>query len=321
MSGLVSDVIEIGSFGLIKDPLGIDAGKDAAREAAGLQASAAELGVEESRRQFDITERRLTEADKFARAQQQPFQQAGVRALEQQDQFNRAGASALQQQRILLGLGSGEEERLRSGERSKLEGEISDIEGAPRVFQFGDKGRREAEIAGITGEIEGLEGRTFGSGLSAEQEQEQAFAKLQESPGQQFLRKRQERALLRNASAIGGLGGGNVRTALQEQAVGFAQQDLQNQFGRLGQIAGQGRASTSALVAGGQGAAGASGQGALGTASSIGQFGRANVANINQARQSAAEARASGILGAQQAESQATGQILQLGGQFAGALI
>jgi hypothetical protein len=57
---------------------------------------------------------------------------------------------------------------------------------------------------------------------------------LQESPGQRFIRERQQRALLRNQSAIGGLGGGNVRTALQEQAAGFAQQDLQNQFNRLG---------------------------------------------------------------------------------------
>jgi hypothetical protein len=30
------------------------------------------------------------------------------------------------------------------------------------------------------------------------------------------------------------LGGGNIRTALQEQAAGFAQQDIQNQFNRLG---------------------------------------------------------------------------------------
>ena len=98
--------------------------------------------------------------------------------------------------------------------------------------------------------------------------------------------------MLRNSAAIGGLGGGNVRTALQEQAVGFAQQDINNQFGRLGQLAGQG-----------QNAANTSGQ--LG-AQSAGQ-----IANL-QANQGAAQA--SGILAPAQASAAATNQILQLGG-------
>lgn len=71
-------------------------------------------------------------------------------------------------------------------------------------------------------------------GLQGQEAQQQAFSALEESPGQRFIRQRQQRALLRNAGAIGGLGGGNIRTALQEQAAGFAQQDLQNQFNRLG---------------------------------------------------------------------------------------
>jgi hypothetical protein len=71
-------------------------------------------------------------------------------------------------------------------------------------------------------------------GLQGVEAQNQAFGALQESPGQRFIRQRQERGLVRNASAIGGLGGGNIRTALQEQAAGFAQQDIQNQFNRLG---------------------------------------------------------------------------------------
>jgi hypothetical protein len=62
-------------------------------------------------------------------------------------------------------------------------------------------------------------------GLSGQGAQQEAYARFTESPGQAFLRERQERALLRNAAAIGGLGGGNVRTALQEQAFGRAQYD------------------------------------------------------------------------------------------------
>lgn len=128
-------------------------------------------------------------------------------------------------------------------------------------------------------------------GLSGDEAQQTAFRGLEESPGQRFLRQRQERALLRNASATGGLGGGNVLTALQEQSVGFAQQDIQNQFGRLGQIAGQGQAGVV----------------------QTGQFGAAATSEGNRLRQAGAEARASGILGAQQAQAQTTENVAGVG--------
>jgi hypothetical protein len=77
-------------------------------------------------------------------------------------------------------------------------------------------------------------------GLSGSQEQNQAMKRFSESPGQKFLRDRQEKALLRSSAAIGGLGGGNVRTALQDQAFGRAQTDYDNQFRRLSGLSGQG---------------------------------------------------------------------------------
>ena len=70
--------------------------------------------------------------------------------------------------------------------------------------------------------------------------QGRAFENFQASPGQEFLVGEAERALLRNQGAIGGLGGGNVRRALQENAIGLASQDFANQFSRLGEIAGRG---------------------------------------------------------------------------------
>lgn len=134
-------------------------------------------------------------------------------------------------------------------------------------------------------------------GLSGEEEQQQAFQAFNESPGQKFMRDRAQRNLVRNASAIGGLGGGNVRSALVEQGAGFAQQDFQNQFGRLGQLAGQGQAATT----------------------NLGQFGSQTATNIGNLGIAGSQARASGILGGAQAESQFTNQLLQLGGQVAGA--
>ncbi len=88
----------------------------------------------------------------------------------------------------------------------------------------GAAGEREAEFLGLRG-------------TEAEQA---AIAGFRESPGQVFLRERQERALLRNEAAIGGLGGGNVRTALQEQAFGIASTQLGERKSRLADVARRG---------------------------------------------------------------------------------
>ena len=212
MGGLVNNAAEVGSFGLIKDITGSEAAAEAAVDAAKGQERAALAGVEEQRRQFDISTEGL-----------KPFQEAGV--------------SAIGQQQALLG-------------------------------------------------------------LSGQEAQQQAFSGLEESAGQRFLRDRQEKALLRNASAIGGLGGGNVRTALQQQAAGFAQQDIENQFGRLGQLAGQGQGASTNIAELGSGAA-------------------TSIANLQG---QAAAARASGVLGAQEQRASSTGQLLQLGGAIIGGI-
>jgi hypothetical protein len=135
-------------------------------------------------------------------------------------------------------------------------------------------------------------------GLRGADAQGTAFGQLQESPGQAFLRERGERALLQNQAAIGGLGGGNVRSELQRQGIGFAQQDLQNQFSRLGSLSG----------AGGQ------------AASNIGQFGGQAAGQAGQAIMAGGEARAGGVLGAQQARTAGVGNIMQLGGMIAGGM-
>ena len=135
-------------------------------------------------------------------------------------------------------------------------------------------------------------------GLSGEDEQRKAFAAFDGSPGQKFLRERGERATIRNAGAIGGLGGGNVRKALTEFGIGTAQQDFQNQFGRLGQLAGQGQAA----------------------ATNVGQFGSNAVGQQNQFRTAGSEARASGIFGVQQADAAQTQGLQKTAGTVLGAI-
>ena len=316
-----------GSFlSAIDDPLdfsGKKAGK-AAKESGKLQAQVAREGAAESGRQFDITETRLQEAEQFRRGQIQPFQQAGV--------------DALSQQRILLGLGESPVVDPNAQRRIELEQQIAELQGqvpqqagqvenpfagaggafgglldraVSKAQQQGLAAQTEAEtgrqaqLGELQSELQGFGAVPTGSGLSAQEQQAQAFQQLSESPGQQFLRKRQEKAILRNASATGGLGGGNVLNALQENAFGLAQTDIQNQFGRLGQIAGQGQAAGTNL-----------GQGAASSAFNIGQFGQQATSEANRLRQGASEARASGILGAQQASAQGKQNLLTAGAAF-----
>ena len=135
-------------------------------------------------------------------------------------------------------------------------------------------------------------------GLLGPEAQAQAFQQFTESPGQAFLRQRGEQSLLRNASAIGGLGGGNIRSALQQQGIGFAQTDLQNQLQQLRMMSESGRGSAEAL----------------------GGFRSGTAANTGNLMIAGGEARASGILGQQQANQQILGMAGgALGGGLAGS--
>jgi len=78
------------------------------------------------------------------------------------------------------------------------------------------------------------------SGAMGPQAQQQAYDNFISSPGQAWLREKGDRAVTRNASAMGGLGGGRVMQELQRQGQGLAAQDFQNSFNRLGTLSDRG---------------------------------------------------------------------------------
>jgi hypothetical protein len=86
------------------------------------------------------------------------------------------------------------------------------------------------------------------TGALGPEAQQQAFDEYQSSPALGYLQEQSERALMRNAAAMGGLGGGNVRQDLTKLTADLYGQDFQNQVSRLGDIAtrGYGAAGTSA---------------------------------------------------------------------------
>ena len=176
-------------------------------------------------------------------------------------------------------------------------------------------------IETIGAETPAAQRRAALSGALGPGAQQRAIDEFIESPGQQFLRDEQEQALLRNTAAIGGLGGGRVRSALQEQALGRAAGFQQQTFANLGEVAGR-EQLTQANIANLQTQQG----GALSALRT--NFG-ANLANIGigagaqqaQLAQSLGSAQAGGIIGAGAAEAAGTlgiGSALQQGfGQFA----
>ena len=111
-------------------------------------------------------------------------------------------------------------------------------------------------------------------GLSGAAAQKEALKNFAERADQKFVRERGEKALLRNAAAIGGLGGGNVRTELQQQGIGFASQRIGEALDRLAGIR----------------------TGSQATATGVGQLGANAVNAQNQFRQNAANAQAAAAL-------------------------
>lgn len=134
-------------------------------------------------------------------------------------------------------------------------------------------------------------------GLGTPEEQQAAIAQLEQSPLFTSLTKQGENALLQQASATGGLRGGNLQASLAQFRPQMLSSVIQDQLQNLGGISRMGQAS-----AAGQAAAGME-QGAN-VASLLGQAGAA---------------RAGGVIGQGSTRRNAFGDILKVAAIAAGA--
>jgi hypothetical protein len=116
-------------------------------------------------------------------------------------------------------------------------------------------------------------------GLGAPGSQQQAITALQGSPQFQALQQQGENAILQNASATGGLRGGNVQAALAQFRPALLSSLIEQQYGRLG-----------GLTAIGQNAA-----------AGVGNAGMSTGSNIATLLGRQGQAQAGGILGQQSA--------------------
>jgi len=85
-------------------------------------------------------------------------------------------------------------------------------------------------------------------GQSGDAAQQEAIYGLEQTPGYQAQLQAGQRALLQNASATGGLRGGNVQQGLAEFGSGLFGQYYQNQLNQLNQLQGQGFQANSGLA-------------------------------------------------------------------------
>jgi len=138
-------------------------------------------------------------------------------------------------------------------------------------------------------------------GLRGPEAQRAAIAGIE--GGQQFqaMSRQGENALLQNASATGGLRGGNLQGALAEYRPRLLNELINQQYGRLGGLAATGGTVAQNLATAGMGATGELARLGQASAAGVGTAGLNTGANIANLMGQRGAAEAGGIMGQQQA--------------------
>jgi len=101
----------------------------------------------------------------------------------------------------------------------------------------------------------GLQGYQNLLGLGGQANQQAAISALQSSPEMAAMIQQGENAMLQNASATGGLRGGNLQGALAQYRPQLLNQMIEQQYGRLGGLAQMGQNSAAGVGSAGMGMA------------------------------------------------------------------
>lgn len=134
-------------------------------------------------------------------------------------------------------------------------------------------------------------------GLNGAVAQKAATSSIESSPYFQAVAKQGEGAILQNASATGGLRGGNTQGALAQFRPQLLNQLVQQQYQNLGGITSLGQNS----------------------AAQTGNAGMQSASNIGNLLAQGGAAQAGGIIGQQNAQNQMIGNLVGLGGAAIGA--
>lgn len=158
-------------------------------------------------------------------------------------------------------------------------------------------------------------------GLLGPEAAAKAFETFNQSPGSQYQQQQSEKAILQNAAATGGLGGGAVLKSLQKNAQGLASQDYNTYFANIGALSNQGYNA----AAQGQNYNFNGGQALSGLlqnkANILANAELGSSGAYSSGISNAAAARASGILGGAQANAAMNNSLLNVAGKIGGAAI
>ena len=131
------------------------------------------------------------------------------------------------------------------------------------------------------------------AGLDGPEAQQAALAALEGSPQFAAMMQQSEEAILQNASATGGLRGGNVQGMLAQNRSGILASLIQQQYANLGGLAGAGQNAAGNIAQLGQGAAAGQAAGTL----NAGQLAGQSFANQGNAAANAALAQGAAYQG------------------------
>ena len=310
-------------------------GASAAKSAAATQAKAQDSAIAEQQRQFDTIRQILAPYVQAGSPElTQPYIQAGPGAIRGLQAIAGLGGEQARQQalfdvrqspqfRMLADVTQqnvDEYARNREQELAKLQKQQSYINPSVTVGKGQDralaiKQAQEDITAKFNQETDAKVRDLMSQGYAQQQEllkpvlesgkydqmgrqmQQQAIQQIEQGPLFQQLAQQGEQAILANASATGGLRGGNVQAALGQFRPQLLNQLIEQQYARLAGLANVGQTSAQSLLGIGQASA-------AGQAASAGQAGSA----ISGLLASQGAAQAAGQVGAAQAFAQgATG--------------
>lgn len=183
--------------------------------------------------------------------------------------------------------------------QSKAAGKAADAQSASAAAGIDEQRRqfdqvRELLKPYVDAGTGALQGQLDLAGLGGAEAQQAAIQAIESSPEFAAITQQGENAMLQNASATGGLRGGNTQAALAQFRPQVLSGLIDKQYGRLGGLAGMGQAS----------------------AAGVGAAGMQTGTNVSNLLQQQGAAQAGGAL----AQGQAIGNVFGQIGQFAGAI-
>lgn len=218
----------MGLFSAVTSIIGGNSAKKAASRAADAQVKAAQLAIDEQRRQFDTTQQNFA-----------PYLSSGTAAL--------SGINAL------LGISTPVTRTVDWEAYARANPDVMDYYSSHNgrdLFTKGDSmsladyGKAHYDAYGAP---QGRDLTPFTTTTGGEVDQQGAIDALRASPLYQSLYRNGEEAILSNAAATGGLRGGNTQSSLYNLGADTLSSVIQNQLSNLGGIANMGMGSAGQL--------------------------------------------------------------------------